>query len=53
MKLRSLLSQNKELTKKINQLEKKSEMQFRVIFKTLKNLSIDNKEPRKKIGYKK
>jgi len=50
-KLRELLTSNKELAKKIEQLEKKYDKQFQVVFEAIKQLIIKN-TLRKQIGFK-
>lgn len=51
-KLRELLSSNKELAAKINELEKKYDKQFQVVFEAIKQLIAKKNEPRKPIGFK-
>ena len=51
-KLREIIESNKELTKKIEELEKKYDIQFQVVFETIKQLINKNNEPRKPIGFK-
>ncbi|MEI7981684.1 MAG: ORF6N domain-containing protein [Bacteroidota bacterium] len=50
--LKKLISSNKELFKIINDLEKKYDEQFRLIFSAIKQLIQKENEPRKMIGYR-
>ena len=53
VQLRKLMSSNKELAKKINNLEKKYDEQFHVIFDAIKQLIVEENKPRKLIGFRK
>ena len=50
-KLRELLSSNAELRKKIEEMERKYDQQFRVVFDAIKKLLEPSEGPRKKIGF--
>ena len=50
-KLRQMLASHKELKEKIEELEKKYDGQFRVIFKTIQQLIIEEEKPKKKLGF--
>ena len=52
VKLRELIISNKELRRKIEEMEKKNEGRFRVIFDTIKRiLEFQKPEPIKRIGF--
>jgi ORF6N domain len=53
VQLRKLMSSNKELAKKINDMENKYDEQFHVIFEAIKQLIIEENKPRKVIGFRK
>lgn len=52
VQLRKLISTHKDLVNKINDLEKKYDEQFKLIFTALRQLIQKENEPRKRIGYK-
>ncbi len=52
IKLRQLMESNKELTKKIEQLEDKYDHQFKIVFDAVKQLLIQEKHERVPIGFK-
>jgi hypothetical protein len=49
--MRHLLEGNKELSRKINELEKKYDGQFRIIFDAIKSLIHQKQQPRERIGF--
>jgi hypothetical protein len=51
--MRHLLEGNKELTRKINEMEKKYDGQFKFVFEAIKNLIYQKQQPRERIGFKK
>lgn len=51
VKLRKLISSNKELAQKLAQLEKKYDAQFRVVFDAIRQLMEPPVKPRKSIGF--
>jgi len=53
VQLRKLMSSNKELAKKINDMENKYDEQFHVIFEAIKQLIVEENKPRKVIGFRK
>ena len=53
VQLRALIDTNKDLAKKIDDLEKKYDKQFRVVFEAIKQLISKKNEPRTLIGFKK
>ena len=53
VQLRKLMSSNDELAKKINDMEKKYDEQFHVIFEAIKQLIVEENKPRKAIGFRK
>ena len=50
-RLRQTLSSHKELREKIEQLEKKYNGQFRLIFKTIQQLIAEEEKPKSRIGF--
>ncbi len=50
-RLRQMLSSHKELKEKIEQLEKKYDGQFRLIFKTIQQIIAEEEKPKGKIGF--
>ncbi len=50
-RLRQMLSSHKELREKIEQLEKKYDGQFRLIFKTIQQLIAEEEKPKSRIGF--
>jgi tRNA U34 5-methylaminomethyl-2-thiouridine-forming methyltransferase MnmC len=50
--LRLMLESNKELAQKIDELERKYDAQFQVVFDAIRNMIAIENEPREKIGYK-
>jgi len=51
VQMRQLLEGNKELAKKITQLEKKYDGQFKLVFDAIKTLIHQKQEPRERIGF--
>src|SRR4030066_1067479 len=51
VKLRQILAPNKELAKKLDELEKKYDAQFKVVFDAIRELIAPPDKPRKKIGF--
>ena len=51
VKMRNLLASNKELARKINNLEKKYDDQFRIVFDAIKQLMIPPEKKSRKIGF--
>ena len=50
--MRRMLEENKELKKKIEQLEGKYDKQFAVVFEAIRQLIHQESKPRSKIGYR-
>lgn len=50
-KIREMLATHKELRQKIEEMEKKYDYQFKVVFDTIKQLLEPLNKPRKKIGF--
>lgn len=50
-KLRQMLASHKEIKEKIEQLEKKYDGQFRVIFKTIQQIITEEEKPKRKLGF--
>lgn len=50
-KLRQMLSTHEELKKKIEDMEKKYDENFRIVFEAIKQLLVIDAKPRKKIGF--
>ena len=51
VQMRQLLEGNKELSKKINELEKKYDGQFKLVFDAIKTLIHQKQLPRERIGF--
>ena len=52
VKLRQLLRTNEELNRKMTDMEKKYDKQFKVVFQILQQLMEPPKKPRKEIGFR-
>ena len=52
VKLRRLMESNSELRRKIEDLEKKYDEQFQVVFKVIKSLLSEKSKPRNPIGFR-
>jgi hypothetical protein len=52
VQLRKLMETHKELAKKIEEMEKKYDKQFRVVFEAIKQLISKKNEPMNPIGFK-
>jgi hypothetical protein len=51
VKLREMIASNKELAKKFNELEKKYDAQFKVVFDAIRQLMTPPESKRWKIGF--
>jgi len=51
VKLRQILASNKELSKRFNELEKKYDAQFKVVFDAIRQLMTPPEPKRRKIGF--
>ena len=51
VKLREMIASNKELAKKLNDIEKKYDAQFRVVFDAIRQLMTPPESKRRKIGF--
>ncbi len=49
--LRQMLSSHKELREKIEKLEKKYDVQFEIIFKTIRDILAEEEKPKRKLGF--
>lgn len=52
IKLRKLLATHKDLLKKIEEMEKKYDKQFRIVFQIIRGLGENSQELKRKIGFK-
>ncbi len=52
VKLRELLATQKDLAQKFNELEKKYDAQFRVVFDAIRQLMQPPEKPKREIGFK-
>ena len=52
VKLRELLATNKDLSKRLDELEKKYDSNFRIVFDTIKQLMMPKEKPKRPIGFK-
>jgi hypothetical protein len=50
-RLRRMLETHKELKKKLEEMEKKYDEQFQIVFEAIKQLIVEDEKPKKKIGY--
>lgn len=51
-KLRRMLADHADLKRKIEDMEKKYDEHFRIVFEALKKLLIEDEKPKRKIGFK-
>lgn len=51
VQLRTLLETNKDLARKIEEMESKYDKQFQIVFEAIKQLISKENKPRKEIGY--
>ncbi len=51
VKLREMIATHKDLAKKLEELEKKYDAQFRVVFDAIRELMVPPDEDRRKIGF--
>ena len=51
IKLREILASHKELARKLDELEKKYDAQFKVVFDVIRKLMIPPEKPRRRIGF--
>ena len=51
--MRKMIDTNRELRAKVEQLEKKYDQQFKIVFDAIRKLIHQESEPRKRIGFKK
>ena len=51
VKLREMIASNKELAKKLDNLEKKYDTQFKVVFDAIRQLMTPSEPKRRKIGF--
>lgn len=52
VKLRRILHSHKELLKKVNEMEKKYDNQFKIVFDAIKKLMFSSQNPKRIIGFK-
>ena len=51
VQLRRLMDSNRELTRKISEMEKRYDEQFRAVFQAIQQLIAAEEEPKRKIGF--
>lgn len=51
VKLREILSTHKDLARKMEELEKKYDAQFRVVFDAIRQLMTEEEKPKGRIGF--
>lgn len=51
VKLRKILTSHKDLLKKIENMEKKYDSHFQIVFEAIKQLMTEEKKPKEKIGF--
>lgn len=52
VKMRKLIDENKDLRKKLDEMESKYDQQFQVVFEAIRQLIEKKNEPRNPVGYK-
>ena len=52
VKLRELLSTHKDLARKLEEIEKKYDSQFRIVFEAIRKLMLPQEKPKRQIGFK-
>jgi len=52
VKLRELLTTHKELSRKLEELEKRYDSQFRIVFEAIRQLMLPSEKPKRQIGFK-
>ena len=50
-KLREMMSSHKDLARKLNELEKKYDSQFQIVFEAIRQILEVEEKPKKKIGF--
>ena len=50
-RLRQFIATNQEFREKIEQMEKKYDEQFRVVFEVMKKLLVEEEKPKRRIGF--
>ena len=51
VKLREMLTEHKDLARKVEQIEKKYDEKFQIVFEAITQLWEEDEKPKKKIGY--
>src|SRR4030042_5625335 len=51
VQLRQMISSHKDLLRKVEEIEKKYDEQFKVVFEAIKQLMIPTEKPKRKIGF--
>ncbi|MDI6790989.1 MAG: hypothetical protein QME44_09935, partial [Thermodesulfobacteriota bacterium] len=51
MRLRQMISSHKDLLRKVEEMEKKYDEQFQVVFEAIKQLMAPPEKPKRKIGF--
>jgi len=51
VKLREMMSSHKDLARKLNELEKKYDSQFQIVFEAIRQILEVEEKPKKKIGF--
>ncbi|MCF7879072.1 MAG: ORF6N domain-containing protein [Candidatus Omnitrophica bacterium] len=52
VKLRKILASHKDLLKKIEDIEKKYDSQFKIVFEAIRQLVLEERKPKRNIGFK-
>jgi hypothetical protein len=52
VRLRSILAAHKELARRIDEFDKKTEGRFNVVFKLLSQIFAEEEKPKKQIGFR-
>lgn len=52
IKMREMLAAHKDILKKIEEMEKKYDGQFRIVFQTIRKMMLPAEKPKRKIGFR-
>ena len=50
-RLRQLIATNKEILAKVEEMERKYDTQFKVVFEFMKKLLVEEEKPKRRIGF--
>ena len=52
VRLREMVTANKDLARRLGELEKRYDSQFKVVFEAIRQLMVEEEKPRKRIGFR-